>query len=189
MNLLDGLARRPGAAIRVLANVGLGVVLAAALAVGARTVAEQGGNWVFDLAVGAVVCVAALLRERSRLWAAAAGLAVAGAAELAAWRWEHLPGQPGAATALAMPVLIGSAVRVLPARQAAAVAAGGAVVVAGSIERYLPFIANGTPVTFAAIWLMGLGWVAALGVGLWLRLLDARRLAAIEQVRREERLE
>jgi signal transduction histidine kinase len=189
MNLLDRLAERPGAAIRVATNVGLGIVFAAALAVSARAIADYGGNWVFDLAVGTVVCVAALARERSRLWAAAAGLAVAAGAELAAWRWEHLPGQPGGATAVALPVLIGSAVRVLPARQAVAIALGGAAVAVGSVERYLPFISDGTPVTFAAAWLTGLGWGAALGVGLWLRLLDARRQAAIEAVRRGERLE
>jgi signal transduction histidine kinase len=189
MNLLDRLAERPGAAIRVATDAGLGIVFTAALAVSARAIADYGGNWVFDLAVGTVVCVAALARERSRLWAAAAGLAVAIGAELAAWRWEHLPGQPGGAVAVALPVLVGSAVRVLPARQAVAIALGGAVVVAGSIERYLPFIADRTPVTFAAIWLTGLGWGAALGVGLWLRLLDAGRQAAIEAVRRGERLE
>jgi signal transduction histidine kinase len=189
MDRLDRLAGRPGAVVRATANAGLGVVFAAALALGARTVADYGGNWVFDLAVGAVVCAAALLRERSRLWAAAAGLAVAGAAELAAWRWEHLPGQPGGATALALPVLVGSAVRVLPVRQAAAVAVGGAAVVVGSIERYLPFLSDGTPVTFAAARLTGLGWGVALGVGLWLRLLDSRRQAAVEAVRRGERLE
>jgi signal transduction histidine kinase len=189
MNKVDHLAERAGIAIRVATNVGLGVVFLAALAVSARTIADYHGNWAFDLAVGVVVCLAALARERSRTWAAAAGLAVAGAAELAAWRWEQLPGQPGGATALALPVLIGSAVRVLPPRQVAAIAIGGAVVVVGSIERYLSFISDSTPVTFAAIWITGLGWGAALGVGLWLRLLDVRHQAAIEAVRHGERLE
>jgi signal transduction histidine kinase len=62
-------------------------------------------------------------------------------------------------------------------------------VAAGTIERYLTFIYNGTPNNFTATRLMGLAWGAALGVGLWLRLLDARRQAAIETVRRGERLE
>jgi len=188
MKPLDLPGGRPGAAIRVAINVGLAVVFAAALAIGGRAVADYGGDWAFDVAVGTVVCVAALARERSRLWAAAIGLAAAGAAELAAWRWD-LPGQPGGATALALPVLVGAAVRVLPPRQAVVVAAGGAAVVAGSIERYLAFIADGTPSTFTAPKLVGLGWGAALGVGLWLRLLDARRQAAIEAVRRAERLD
>lgn len=184
MNVLHRLADRPATA----ANVALGVVFAAALAVGARIVADYGGDWVFDLAVGTVVCVAALLREHSRTWAAAVGLAVSVAAELAAWHW-HLSGQPGGATVLAVVVLIGSAVRVLPVRSAVAVAAGGVVVVVGTVERYLVFIQNGTPSTFAATRLMGLGWGAALGIGLWLRLLDARHEVAIETIRRGERLE
>jgi signal transduction histidine kinase len=184
MNVLHRLADRPATA----ANVALGVVFAAALAVGARIVADYGGDWIFDLAVGSVVCVAALLREHSRTWAAAVGLAVSAAAELAAWHW-HLSGQPGGATVLAVVVLIGSAVRVLPVRSAVAVAAGGVVVVVGTVERYLVFIQNGTPSTFAATRLMGLGWGAALGTGLWLRLLDARHEVAIETIRRGERLE
>jgi signal transduction histidine kinase len=183
MTMLDRLAERPGTA----AGVGLGVVFTAALAVDARTLAGNGANWGFDLAVGAVVCAAALLRGHSRTRAAAVALSVSGAAEVAAWRW-HLPGQPGGAAVLALLVLIGSAARMLPVRPAAAVAAGGVAVAAGTIERYLVFIRDGTPCSYAATWLMGLGCCAALGTGLWLRSLDARRRATIETVRRDERL-
>src|SRR3954469_5233685 len=123
MNLLDRLAARPV----VAANIGLGVVFTGVLAVETHTFAGEGGNWGFDLAVGTVVCVVALLRGRSRTWAAAAGLGVSMAAELAAWRW-HLPGQPGGAAVLALLVLIGSAVRASPVRPSAAIVAGGAVV-------------------------------------------------------------
>ena len=42
------------------------------------------------------------------------------------WRW-HLPGQPGGVAVLALLVLVGSAVRVLPVRVGGVVAAGGAV--------------------------------------------------------------
>jgi signal transduction histidine kinase len=184
MNMLDRLAERPGTA----ANAGLALVFAAMLALDVRIIVGYHGDWVFDLAVGTLVCAAALLRGRSRTWTAATGLAVSGAAELAAWRWD-LPGQPGGAACLALLVLIGSAARVLPVRSAAAVAAGGAVVVAGTMERYLTFIHDGTPSGFAATWLMGMGWVAALGTGLWLRFLDAHRGSAIEAIRRGERLE
>jgi signal transduction histidine kinase len=184
MNMLHRLAQRSGAA----ANAGLGVVFTAALAVEVLSIADHHPNWWFALAVGTVVCVAALLREHSRTWAAAAGLAVSGAAELASWRWD-LPSQPGGAAALALLVLIGSGVRVLPVGPAAAIAAGGAAVAVGTIERYLIFIDNGIRNNFTATQLMGLGWGAALGVGLWLRVLDARRQAAIETVRRGERLE
>jgi signal transduction histidine kinase len=184
MNMLDRLAERPGTA----ANAGLAVVFAAALAVGARIIVGYHRDWVFDLVVGVVVCTAALLRGYSRTWTAATGLTVCAVAEVAAWRWD-LPGQPGGAACLALLVLIGSAARVLPVRSVVAVAAGGAVVAAGTMERYLTFIRDGTPSGFAATWIMGQGLVAALGVGLWLRLGDARRGKTIEEVRRGERLE
>ena len=183
MNMLDRLAERPG----TVANTGFAVMFTGALAVGARTLAGNGADWRFDLAVGAVVCAAALLRGHSRTWAAAMALSVCGAAELAAWRW-HLPGQPGAAAVLALFVLVGSAARVLPVRPTAAIVAGGMVVTAGTMERYLVFIRDGTPCSYAATWSMGLGLCAALGTGLWLRSLDGRREAAVEAVRRDERL-
>jgi signal transduction histidine kinase len=184
---LTGLGRRaalPGA----VASAGLGVALAVVLAYEAHLIARQHGSWLFDLATGTLVCAAALLRGRSAAAAATAGLAVSGAAELAAWLWQ-LPAQPDAAADLALLVLIGSAARTLPPRWAAAIAAGGAVVVAGTVERYLVFIGSGIPSSFAATRLMGLGWGAALGTGLWLRLTDGRREATMDAVRRAERLE
>jgi nitrate/nitrite-specific signal transduction histidine kinase len=155
----------------------LGVAFAITLAAEARNVAAYDGNWPFDCLVGAVVCTAALLRRRSRLWAAAAGFAVAAAAELAAWVW-HLPGQPGIAASLALFVLTGSAVRVLPVRPAAAIAAAGAALTVIGM--------NSHP---AAAQPLALGWGAALGAGLALRLLSIRRRSAIEAVRRGERLD
>jgi signal transduction histidine kinase len=184
MNLLDRLVERPRTAV----NVALGVLFAVALVYEIRAVADHHGDWTFTLAVGALVSAVALLRDRSRTWAAAIGLAIAGAAELVAWRW-NLPGQPAGAAILALLVLIGSAVRALPARTAAAVAAGGVVVVAGSLERYASFLATDAPVSYSATWIMAQGWVAALGAGLLLRRLDARRAATLEAVRRDERLE
>lgn len=183
MKPLDRLAERPA----VAADAGLAVVFAALLALEARIVAGHHDTWVFDVAAGAPVCAAALLRRRSRAWAAAAGLALSLAAEFAAWRWD-LARQPGAAMILALFVLVASAARVLPARVVAAVTAGTAVVAAGSIERYIPFIESGRPCSFAATWLMGEGTAAALGAGLWLRLLDGRRRAAFAAVRHSERL-
>jgi signal transduction histidine kinase len=184
MNLLDRLAGRPEIAI----NAGLALVLAAGLAYQEHFIASHHGSWPFDLAVGVVICAAALLRGRWPGWAAAVGLAVAAAAELAAWLW-HLPAQPDGPADLALLVLIGSAVRVLPWRQAVPIVAGGAVVAVGSIERYLVFIERGTPDSFAATRLMIEGLAFAVGIGLWLRLLDVRRAAAFEAVRRGERLE
>jgi signal transduction histidine kinase len=184
MHLLDRLVERPRAAV----NVGLGLVFTAALVFEVRAILDHHRDWALTLAVGAVVSAAALLRERSRTWAAATGLAVAGTAELAAWRWG-LTGQPAGAAIIGLLVLIASAVRVLPVRTASAIAAGGMVVVAGSLERYSHYLATGAPVSYSATWVMGQGWVAALGAGLVLRRLDARRRAATEAVRRGERME
>jgi len=72
--------------------------------------AYQGRVWWFDCVVGLVVCGIALVREHNRLLAAAAGLSVAAAASAAAVVW-HLPGEPGAATVLALTVLVASAIR------------------------------------------------------------------------------
>ncbi|HEU5419655.1 MAG TPA: histidine kinase [Streptosporangiaceae bacterium] len=171
-----------------VASAGLAIVLAVVLVYEAQLIARHHGSWLFDLAAGLLVCAAALARGRSCALAAAAGLTVAGAAELAAWLW-HLPAQPDAAADLALLVLIGSAARRLPPRLVVAVAVAGAVVVAGTIERYLVFISAGIPSSLAATRLMGLGWGAALAIGLWLRLMDGRRQATLEAVRRAERLD
>jgi signal transduction histidine kinase len=169
-------------------NVALGLVFAVVLVVEAHDLALQHRDWLFGFLAGLVVCGLALARERNRGLLAGAGLAVAGVAETAAGCC-HLPGQPGMAATLALMVLIGSAVRVLPWRQAVPIVAGGAVVAVGSIERYLVFIERGTPDSFAATRLMVEGLAFAVGIGLWLRLLDVRRAAAFEAVRRGERLE
>jgi signal transduction histidine kinase len=187
MSVLDRLERR-AALPATVADAGLAVVLALVLAYEAAFTARHHGSWPFDLAAGLLICAAALARRRSCAVAVAAGLTVAGAAELAAWLW-HLPAQPDAAADLALLVLIGSAARRLPPRQVAVVAAAAAVVVAGTIERYLVFISAGVPASYAATWLTGLGSVAALGTGFWLRLLDGRRMATLEAVRQAERLE
>ena len=60
MNLLQGLARRPGAA----ANAALAVVLAALLAREAYDIAAYHRSWLLDVAVGAAAGSAALLRGR-----------------------------------------------------------------------------------------------------------------------------
>ncbi|GAA4597039.1 histidine kinase [Planotetraspora phitsanulokensis] len=180
MNLRDRLSGRPG----ILADAGLAVVFIAALVVTAVEIAGTwgGGYWQFDCAAGAVVCVIALARRRDRAWAAAAGLAVAAVAMLAT-RFVHLPAEPGPAMVLGLSVLVGSAIRVLPVPQAAAVAAGGLAVVAGTWLAAPPLSSGTAPL------LNGPGWVAALMIGLGLRSLDSRRRAVAEKVRRDERLE
>jgi signal transduction histidine kinase len=186
MNMLDRLAERGGTA----ANVGLGVVFAAVLAFEGSALARTGGDWLFDCGVGAALCTVALLRGRNPAWAAAIGLAIFGAAQLAA-RFGYVPGRPtiGAAT-LALLVLGGAVIRVLPVWQAAVIWAAGVAVVVGEGITIAPGSAGGPRSTDAVV------WGAALGTGLWLRLRDwrreaaiCRREAAIETVRRDERLE
>ncbi|GIH40785.1 hypothetical protein Mco01_37850 [Microbispora corallina] len=168
--------------VRLAAVAGLGAVFAAALAVQAYRIAHSwgGGAWRFDCVAGLVVCVIALARRRDLGWAAVAGLAVAAVAVPAA-KAAHLPGEPGLAMTLALSVLLGSAIRVLRPLAACAVAAGGLAVAAATA---VPPPDHLAPVTR----LYGAAWLAALAAGLGLRLLDARRRAAAERVRRDERL-
>ncbi|GAA1631906.1 hypothetical protein GCM10009733_030970 [Nonomuraea maheshkhaliensis] len=161
----------------------LGLVVASLAVIGsaAQRVADSWGGayWVFGGAAGAVACALALVRRRDRLWTAVAGLAVAVVAILVA-RWAGLPAEPGPGLAFGLSVLVGSAVRVLPARQAAGIAAGGLAVVAASS------LSGSTHL--AVVVLNGGAWLAAVAAGLGPRLLAMRREAAAERVRRHERL-
>ncbi|MFG6200867.1 sensor histidine kinase [Nonomuraea sp. JJY05] len=165
----------------IAADVVIGAVSAAVLAFyGYRISTSWGGAyWVSGCTAGAVVCALALVRRRSRLWTAVAGLGVAAAAIVVA-KAAHLPTEPGPGVILGLSVLVGSAVRVLAPRPACAVAGGGLVVVAGA------FAAAAQPAmgTMSAV-----GWAGAVVAGLWPRLLAARRRAVEERVRRGERLE
>ncbi|MEV4393839.1 histidine kinase [Nonomuraea sp. NPDC049607] len=168
-----------GRAAAVSAEVALGGAAVAVLAFWAGLIADSwgGGYWVLDCAAGAAVCALALARRLAPAWTAAAGLAVAVAAVLAA-AWADLPNEPGPAMALGLSVLVGSAVRTLPARPACAVAAGGLAVAAASV----PAAHNSSVVALNVA-----GWLAALAVGGGLRLLAGRRLAVAERVRHDER--
>jgi signal transduction histidine kinase len=177
MNLLQRLAQRPAA----VANAVLGVVLAGVAAREAYDIAAYHRSWLLDVSVAFAIGAAALLRQRSPARAAAAALAVAAAAELAAWP-GHLPGEPGGAAALALLVLVGSAVRVLPVRPASAIAA--ATLAVGVSSYNLPSLSF-QPATH----LVATGWGIAVAAGLWLRFLDVRQRAALDAVRRGERLD
>ncbi|MEV5505774.1 sensor histidine kinase [Streptomyces orinoci] len=173
---------RPAALAAGRSNLLLGLGFAAVLAATAYWhAAHTGGRgWLPDCGIGAVVCAAALLRERDRPAAVAVGLSVTAAGVLAAGM-GYLPSQPGLAASLALTVLAGSAVRGLPPWQAAVVAAAG-----------LAVTATGRLVTTShaiGTFHMGVqGWLAGLGAGLVLRLLEHRRRTAVEAVRRDERL-
>jgi signal transduction histidine kinase len=176
---------RAAALTRIAGDVFLGLVLAAALLFTAAALAASWGglSWVLGLVTGTVVGVLALLRRRHRFGMALGGLGLAAAALIAA-RLAGLPEEPAPATAIALAVLVVSAVRTLPTRQAAVVAGGGLVVVAGSWLAAAPFATEAMviPMVNTATWLI------AVAAGLGGRLLVARREAAVERVRRDERL-
>jgi signal transduction histidine kinase len=165
----------------VAVNAVLAVLFTAVLAAEAASLAGEHRNVAFDLGTGLAVCAAAMVRERSRFWAAVAGLAIAAAAEVIA-SWGHLPGEPGLAATLALFVLAGSALRALPARQAAVIAA--LAVAVGAAE---------THTHPAAAQAIVLGWAATVtavaGLRFWLPFRTAQRETAIETVKRSQRLE
>jgi signal transduction histidine kinase len=176
---------RGAASARVFADLFLGLTLAVVLLFTAAALAASWGGfaWVFGLAAGAVVGTLALLRRRYRFGMALAGLGVALAATVVA-RVAGLPEEPSPAMALALAVLVASAVRTLPTRQAATVVGGGLVVVLGSWFAATPSAPELTVVPMVN----AVSWLAAVAAGLAGRLLVARREAAVERVRRDERL-
>jgi signal transduction histidine kinase len=163
-------------------NVALGCALAAVLAADTAVTAAKHHNWVFELAVGVIVCAVAVLRGRGRLRAATAGLAVCGLAAVVGDVY-HLPSQPGFAASLGLLVLGAAAVRVAAVRPAAIITVAGVVVmVAGRVAIRSEDIA---PLSFLGV----LAWGTALAIGVWLRFGDTRRRLAIDAARRDERLE
>jgi signal transduction histidine kinase len=170
----------------LVVDAGLGLVFVVLLVVTAVAIGSSwgGGYWLLDAASGLVVCGIALVRRRHRAVAAAAGLGVAAVSIVVSWAAE-LPQEPGPAMALALAVLVGSAVRVLPTRSAAAVAVAGSVVAAGT---WCAELVSSSGVSGVST-LTTAGWLGALAVGLSARLLAARRRATTENVRREERLD
>lgn len=120
VNVLHRIAARAETAT----NIGLGLAFAAVLAADTAVTAGRHSNWVFELAVGAIVCVVALLRGQDRVRAAALGLAVCAVAGVAG-DLVRVPSQPGAAATIGLMVLGAAAVRVTAARAAAVVAIAG----------------------------------------------------------------
>ncbi|MFD6142971.1 sensor histidine kinase [Promicromonospora sp. NPDC060271] len=177
--------RRGTALARAAGDLLIGLTLAAVLLLTAAALAASWGglSWVPGLAAGTIVGALALLRRRNRFGTALAGLGVSAVAVVVA-RLADLPAEPAPAVSLALAVLVASAIRTLPMRRAAVVAGGGLVVVAGSWLAAVPFVPEATviPLVSAAAWL------AAVAAGLGGRLLVARREAAVERVRRDERL-
>jgi signal transduction histidine kinase len=179
MNLLDRLAVRTPAVV----NAGLVMVLAAVAAREDYDIAVYHRHWVMDGVVALAIGAAALLRGRGLPRAMAAALAVAAAADLAAWA-GHLPGQPGGAASLALLVLTAAVVRRLPPRPAVALAVAALAIGISSALR-----PGGAGSFELATVLLAQGWAVAVAAGLGLRLLDSRHRAAIESARWDERRE
>lgn len=176
-------SHRIAARTETISNLVLALVLAAILAADTALTAAHHARWSYELAVGAVVCALALVRGLNRVWAAAAGLAIIGAA-CAAGDLTGLPSQPGLAATAGLLVLGAAAVRVATAVPAAGVAISGAAVMIAGRVGHSHYIA---PLPLELLGM--LAWVAALAAGVWLRLLDTRRHLAIGAARRDERLE
>ncbi|MFJ8580550.1 sensor histidine kinase [Micromonospora sp. NPDC093277] len=171
---------------RAATTAGLAVVFLAALGTEAVGIAQTWGAryWLSGGSAAVVVCALALVRRRQRVWTTIAGLAIAGLAITVA-RMFHLPTEPGPAMALALAVLVGSAVRVLPPVPAGALAAGGLAVVGDAYLAARPHSSGAS----AAVALNVAAWLGAVVIGLALRLLDERAAATIAKIRQEERLE
>ncbi|MFC5750953.1 sensor histidine kinase [Actinomadura rugatobispora] len=174
--------------VRAASVAGLGIVFLAAIAVQAVAITQSwgAGYWVPGSVSAGAVCLLALRARRRPLGAAVAGLGVAALA-IAVIRLvaPDFPAEPSPAMALGLAVLVGSALRDLRPVPAGAVAGAGLAVVAAGQLAPRPGGSGLAAVTA----LGGLLWLAAVGAGLALRLLDARARAAAEQVRRAERLE
>ena len=156
----------------VLFTVGLGVVLVLGLAFTAYMISDSwgAGYAVVNGVVGTLVSLLALVRGVDRFRTAVAGVAVAALAVVVSLVAD-LPQEPGPVTGLALAVLVGAAIRTLPARTAAAVGAGGLLVVVGS---WLSARDNQGGLTAVTL-LDALGWLAAVTAGLTLRAADARQ--------------
>ncbi|MFI7019035.1 histidine kinase [Streptomyces sp. NPDC050164] len=169
--------------VGAVSAVGLGVAFLAAIAMQSFALAQTWGaaSWAPGAATAVVVCALALMRHRERTWTAAGGLVVTALAVLVPLLpGTRFPAGLGPAVALGLAVLTGSAVRALPMVRAGAIAGAGLLVIAVQFAVRPP---SAVPAIAAAAWL------AAVGVGLALRMFDGRAKAAAEEVRRAERLE
>ncbi|MCP2338667.1 sensor histidine kinase [Actinomadura rupiterrae] len=170
---------------RLAPTAGLAALFLAATAVQAAAIGTSWGAsyWPFDAAMALAVCALSLLTHTSRgLWAAGGTLAVAAVAVLIA-RVLRLPAEPSPAMTLGLAVAIVRVVRTFPPVPAGVVAGGGLAVALGGE------IASRTSSGGSSVANMNLiGWFVAVVAGLALRRSAARAQAAMERVRRDERL-
>src|SRR5215213_9759028 len=106
---------RPARPASIVTGIGLGIVFVLGIVFTAYMIIDSWGGayWVFDSVVAVAVCSLALLRERQPVLTAIGGLAVTAVAVVVSLVAD-LPQEPGPITALAMSVLVGSAIRTSP---------------------------------------------------------------------------
>jgi hypothetical protein len=115
----------------MMLNSGLGIVSALGIVFTTFMLMDSwgGASWVFGSAVSVVVSGLALMRSRQPLLTAGAALAATALAVMVSLiAGDDLPQEPAPVTALALAVLVGSAIRTLPLGPAAGIAAGAVVV-------------------------------------------------------------
>jgi signal transduction histidine kinase len=181
MEVLSRLARRIGTGT----EVALGAAMTVAVAFSALVSDRTANGRLIGLAVGAVICVTALLRRRNHAWAAAAGLVLFAAAGLAIALGASPVGPLFGGGLAGLLVLGAAAVRALPPRLAAIIGVAGTAVI-GVSETAGPdgFFDN------RVFWALSgvTAWSVALAIGLYFRYLGFLHRQALETVRREERL-
>lgn len=181
MEVLSRLAQRIGTG----SEVALGAAMTVAVAFNALVIDRAASGRLIGIAVGAVICVTALLRRRNHAWAAAAGLVLFAAAGLAVALGASPMGPLFGGGLAGLLVLGAAAVRALPPRLAAVIGIAGTAVI-GVSETAGPdgFFDNRVFWALAGV----TAWSAALAIGLYFRYLGFLHRQALETVRREERL-
>lgn len=144
-------------------DFGLGTVFALGIAGTILMLVDSwgGASWTLTTTVSVVVSGLALLRRRHRALTAVAGLA-ATAVGIGVSAATDLPQEPGPVTALALAVLVGSALRTLPPARACGLALASLAVLAGA------WVSGDGAVLVLAT----LACAAALALGTGLRALD-----------------
>ncbi|MFJ4767662.1 metal transporter [Streptomyces uncialis] len=130
---MDTGERRAGPAGRTF-DAGLGAVFVLGIVFTAYMFMTSWGgvSWLFGSAVSVVVSGLALLRERWKPLPVCAGLVVTSTAVVVSMTaGDDLPREPAPVTALALSVLVGSALRTLPRGPAVGTAIGGVVLTGG----------------------------------------------------------
>ncbi|MGH9125950.1 MAG: sensor histidine kinase [Acidimicrobiales bacterium] len=178
--------RRLAAIVRSGPDVVLLLALAAAVASDTARAASAGSNWPLDLAVDVVIGATAVLRSRNRSWAVAVGLALFAVATMVPEGLGFNAGPVQAGRWVALLVLAASTARWVAPHRAAWLAVVGVVVVA--VGQSSHGTGSFKPSALDALSSVTL-WASALAVGAWLRSLDRRHDAALDAVRRNERLE